>query len=552
MTDHRPEFPNETRVFQGGFEPGDLVFNAGDSLWIRIEELCEKGGPGEHLDAAMAGKAAPRTWLIVHPPGHGELSTAVALVFARELASRDQSALVLDADETDAALTGWIERDEAEGWIDLARYGTSVLTSGVNLPFAGRRGYVLGVGSFTPTDVTDEEISALMARLRRQADDVLVVAPAEVAGAAWAGAADARILCWDPETTSRSEAGEMAMIFEQAGHPLTGVIALGDLPASGLVASEERLVEDVLAESAEPEEDFTGHEGFDDGPVTDLSEPSTDDSDPRVGSPSEPESAPESAPESGPDEDEWNAPPLGPGSYGEGVEPKRGTSMVFWLGAVAAVLVIAIAVVYYFKVLKVPAEGHFENLPVATRTQPVPAGSPAEATTGQDADPALAAGLADSMAAVDETPAVTDTLPPVVEDPSSGMNADAGGEQAGTVESEPSVVPAESSPAPADVFDMAPYLVPVGEQGWALHVYSLPNMESLQVELKELDRRGFKTAVKAVDVPDKGRWYRVFLGNFATRGEADAAKSALLENLGADYAAAKRFESSSPESSPDQ
>ena len=344
------------------------------------------------------------------------------------------------------------------------------------------------------------------------------------------------------------------MIFEQAGHPLTGVIALGDLPASGLVASEERLVEEVLAESAEPQEDFAGkedftdHEGFDDGPVTYLSEPSTDDSDPRVGSPSEPESAPET----GPDGDEWNAPPLGPGSYGEGVEPKRGTSMVFWLGAVAAVLVIAIAVVYYFKVLKVPAEGHFENLPVATRTQPVPAGSPAEATTGQDADPTQAAGLADSMAAVDESPAVTDTLPPVVEDPSSGMNADAGGEEAGTVESEPVVVPAESSPAAPAAFDMAPYLIPVGEQGWALHVYSLPNMEALQVELKELDRRGFKTAVKAVDVPGKGRWYRVFLGNFATRGEADAAKSALLENLGADYAAAKRFESSSPESSPDQ
>ena len=72
-------------------------------------------------------------------------------------------------------------------------------------------------------------------------------------------------------------------------------------------------------------------------------------------------------------------------------------------------------------------------------------------------------------------------------------------------------------------------------------------MESLQTELKELERRNLKTAVKAVDVPEKGRWYRVYLGNFATRAEANAAKPALLEKLGADYAAAKRFESSSPE-----
>jgi cell division septation protein DedD len=94
---------------------------------------------------------------------------------------------------------------------------------------------------------------------------------------------------------------------------------------------------------------------------------------------------------------------------------------------------------------------------------------------------------------------------------------------------------------------MGPYRTPVGTGGWALHVYSLPNMESLQEELKILDRRGFKTAVKAVDVEGKGRWFRVFLGNFASRAEAEAAKPALLAELGEDYAAAKRFEPSEPE-----
>ena len=119
----------------------------------------------------MQGKSSPRIWLFLHEPGRGDLSAAVAMSFARELAFRDQAALVLDCDDRDQALTRWAGRVEAEGWIDLARYGTSVLTSGVAMPFVGRRGYLLGVGSFAPTDVTGEEIDTLLTRLRRQADD---------------------------------------------------------------------------------------------------------------------------------------------------------------------------------------------------------------------------------------------------------------------------------------------------------------------------------------------------------------------------------------------
>ena len=37
----------------------------------------------------------------------------------------------------------------------MVRTGNSVLTAGHELPFAGgRKGYLIGVGSFTPTDVT--------------------------------------------------------------------------------------------------------------------------------------------------------------------------------------------------------------------------------------------------------------------------------------------------------------------------------------------------------------------------------------------------------------
>ena len=38
--------------------------------------------------------------------------------------------------------------------------------------------------------------------------------------------------------------------------------------------------------------------------------------------------------------------------------------------------------------------------------------------------------------------------------------------------------------------------------------------------------KSFKSAVKAVDVEGKGRWYRVYLGNFASRAAAAVSPAA--------------------------
>lgn len=537
MTDH----PDKVTVFEGGFVAGDLDFTGGEAFWSRLEELGAAEGPAEHLDAAMGGKPAPRTWLFLHPPGRGELSAAAALSFARALAERDQSSLVLDADEVQGALTDWIGRKDQEGWIDLARYGTSVLTSGITLPFPGRRGYVMGVGSFTPTDVTADELKALMARLRRQTDDILVTAPADAFGLAWAATADARILCWDPASLSRAENEELTLAFAEADVPVTGVMAFGELPPPGMDAPEDVLVEDVLAEIEEEEPD---HEGF---PVSEEDE--------EDGAPARGEAG------SGEDEDEddngWGDPGLGVGTTGEEAEPGRKTSGVFWFSAVAAVLVIAVAFVYWFKVLRVPSEGHFENVPAVAANQiPSRPESPAggsDDTAGALAD-TQAAQAGDGLTEVAEADTLTDADGPAVEE--DGDGAADGAALTGVEETPAEAVdtavtpqPAETTPAEGDetssaAFDMTPFQQPVGQGGWALHVYSLPSMESMQEQLKELERRGFKTAVKAVDVEGKGRWYRVYLGNFASRAAAEAAKPGLLEELGEEYAATRRFEAS--------
>jgi cell division septation protein DedD len=544
MTDRPDNDANGIPVFTGGVAAGELDFSSGEGFWARLEELVPGTGPEAHLDEAMAGKPAPRTWLFLHPPGRGGMSAAAALSFARALASRGQSALVLDADETHSALTGWIGRTELEGWIDLARYGTSVLTSGVPLPFAGKRGYVLGVGSFTPTDVTGDEIKALMARLRRQADDILVVAPAHAAGQMWAQAAEVRILCWDPATLSRVENEQLATEFAAAGTPVTGVMAFGEIPPPGVDGPEDVIVEEVFAETEEPAPD---HEGF---PVEEAKEETP-------------------APEAAAGTEAFDDVPDPVLVLDREDEPGRKSSGVFWFGAVAATIVIVAAFVYWYQVLRVPSGGHFENVPAVTQRTPVetrpasPVRDVGEAATAVDTTGAAAmSAVGDSVPADLGTEAAGSGTGTIMDpgDPGSGVAGaaadepvDAGPETAATgdgapTDGGPATDPvAEAGDVDPAVFDMAPYGTPVGTGGWALHVYSLPRMEALQDELKRLERRGFKTAVKAVDVEGKGRWYRVFLGNFASRAEADAAKPALMAELGVDYAAAKRFEPTPPE-----
>jgi hypothetical protein len=307
------------------------------------------------------------------------------------------------------------------------------------------------------------------------------------------------------------------------------------------------IVEEVFAETGEPEPD---HEGF---PVEEPDEETADeevaaaDPDPRAPAPDE----------DGSTEDFWEGPGLIPDSGADEDSGGR-TSAVFWVGAVVAVAVIVAAFIYWYQVLRVPAEGHFDNVPAVVR------GTPEDTRPQQPAETAAE----DAMAAVAEDSAgtVPDTLGGAASDPvaidAAVADSDATADETGMTPETPGEVAGEGDPVrstdqdtelgePADVdpavFDMAPYGTPVGTGGWALHVYSLPSMESLQEELKKLERRGFKTAVKAVDVEGKGRWYRVFLGNFATRAEANAAKPALLAELGVDYAAAKRFEPTEPE-----
>jgi len=470
---------------------------------------------------------------------------------------------LLDCDDQNMALTRWAGRVEAEGWIDLARYGTSVLTSGVPMPFVGRRGYLLGVGSFAPTDVTGEEIDFLLTRLRRQADDLLLVVPADSVGRLWASAAAIRIFCWDRKTMSEEEAGAISAGLTKAGCPLTAVTTFQETGVAGAL-----LVDEVISETESVPETPE--------PVA-QSEPETEK--PSVQEQPETETEDETVPESTEDDD-WQDLPLekgdgqeepeadeleheDPGLEDPGPEkedqeepeleqdpvPARETSRVFWVGAVVALALIAVATVYYFQFVRVPPEGPFGPINVVTET-----GSPESGGEG------MSSGTADR----DEVPTstvVADSLTDsaVGEDDTSGSLAVTGTERETVADSAASLEVATSEPVRADEiqreepvtrpagFDMSPYREPVGAKGWALHVYSLSNSPGIAKQIQELDRRGFQSEVKTFDLGEKGRWFRIYLGSFASRSEARQAMPALLEKLGEDWATPVRIETSAPE-----
>ena len=62
-----------------------------------------------------------------------------------------------------------------------------------------------------------------------------------------------------------------------------------------------------------------------------------------------------------------------------------------------------------------------------------------------------------------------------------------------------------------------------------------------EARLAELHRRGFETEVRVVETEEKGRWWRVYVGDFASRAEARAAAPLLKKELRTDWANPTRF-----------
>ncbi len=492
--DSASSLPGGLPLFTSGWGAGNIKFSDEATFWEKANRLLAEGQLAGSLDEAMAGHSSPRVWLFLHEPGQSDLSLATALNFARELAHRDQSVLLLDGDDENADLTRLAGRNDIDGWIDLVRYGSSVLTCGIPMPFDGRRGYLLGVGSFTPADVTALEVKDLLGRLKRQADDVLITAPADSVGRLWAAEADIRLLCWDRAERSASLVNNLLESFEGVGIPLTGLVGFGlprdeskdakvipvpamddspdDLNAEIVEKKEiEPTASEVLNELAEQEEDLVDEEEF---------------------------------------------------------ARRKGNSGVFWLVVVVSIILISAAGGYYYKYVKVPEGGYF----------PVVAQEPAstEHPVGHSTDEPAETLPVDN----NETIASQDTV--LAEDETAKLVPEDGNDQIKVDKPVPIVAESAVEVVPQNtLFGMLPYTGAVGSAGWTLHVYSFPDSVRAKKECEVLAAKGFRSQTRAVHFKDKGRWFRIYLGSFATKSEANAARKSLMNKLGEDWANPVRF-----------
>ncbi len=71
--------------------------------------------------------------------------------------------------------------------------------------------------------------------------------------------------------------------------------------------------------------------------------------------------------------------------------------------------------------------------------------------------------------------------------------------------------------------------------GFALHVWSFPDSLEAVSQLPVLRRDGFEPVVIGANIPGRGRWFRVVVGRYPTRGDAQDARTLMSARADVDY-----------------
>ncbi|MGD9547712.1 MAG: SPOR domain-containing protein [Candidatus Krumholzibacteriia bacterium] len=488
---------SELRYWGEGLPAGLPGAPDGEGLWAALAASgC--GRPLEaHLDELFQDRPAPRVWLLLHRPGGEQASAVAAAALAAACAARQQSTVIVDLDEDESLLTRRSGRADQDGMLDMARYGASLAAAGVRIGWSGRAGWFLGVGSYTPTEITEAEAAGALSRLRHQADDLILVCPSGEPGRRWAAFADLRFFCWDRSQDVREIPDLAAAELAGIGRPLSGVLPCGDLPAA---------VPDAPVAPAAPT-------AADAAPVAPAAPPAA-------------------------------AAPLPDPYVAPHAMRRRRSSSVFRVAALVVLGLIVILAAYYWKYVQPDAQAVRHRPP-----QP-------QATTGPDREsapvtvPDEGAVLTDPLAAdstAGGTGAATGPQTPADSSAAALVVQAPGAEDQGSVPegTGPAAEPVVAPIAETD-FDASPYAGEVGAAGWAIHLSSLADSLGGLKEVARLEGRGIRALMRSEDVSGR-RWFRVYVGSFATRREASAAADSLKVELATDYAQPRRLPVSASE-----
>lgn len=463
--------------------------------------------------------------LVTDDQNNGRSRCYLAYQIARLLGESGAEVLLVDGELEQEGPGDWLGEPGREGLLDLTRYGASPRACVQRTTMANVQ--LMGVGSYRPDSgevLEAEEVEATLRQLRAGWDIVLCTAPAHYADGRFNPLfhhGDGALMGVTLRGEARDRFEELAEYFLDQGVAIFGVMAFAE---TGLEEEPELRPEPAVSVEPEPR------------PEAVVSE--------------EPEAA------------RWEPeqPSRGVSPYSEMTRraPHR-SSRVFRAVAFGILIALAVFVGLWFGIQWLQRPASVDLAPLEQERElgePVAQLAPSESGSMGQEDTQEETGAA-STEPVQTEEEVRSRIAATTEPESGTLEAEDAVEpgadvRAGTVETEnppeeespaqapvtlpePAEVSAEpvETPAAADPLRAAMLLEP--SSGYALHLWSFPDSLQAIPSVQKLRKEGFRPVVRRAEIKGKGTWYRVLIGNYATRRQALDARELLSDRPDIDY-----------------
>lgn len=419
--------------------------------------------------------------------------TYLAFQLARLLAEGGAKVLLVDGEFEEDGPGEWLGELGREGLLDVARYGTSPRST---LQAVGvDKVDLMGVGSYRPREsepLSAAELEGALRQLKAVWNFVLITAPARNAQ----GECNPLFSHGDGVLLGLTLRGEARDRFEALAEELME----SEVPIFGVMAFPEAAPARV---AVEPEED--------------MAERSERELEPRVRH-------------------------VGSSPYGRSRPPHQSSTLfrrvALGIGLILVGFVGAWATIQW---VQRPAAEPEQASPRPNEQLAARQTNPQDSQTASASDSSSGAPGGMSSAAIDSVPPdslksaiLTPEKKPVETQLAQVKKPRAESQRKPAASGQETASNEEASSTPADSLAlMRLKLRP--ENGYALHPWSFPDSVQTLPSLAKLRKAGLSPVVVAAQIPGKGTWYRVIVGNYPSRREALKARSLLLTRPDVDY-----------------